>query len=151
MKDSDNKAYIKLLEVDNKKGYRAKIEIAVQRKNNVEKITKWVKQGDDLLSISGGRGVYDGYIINDIYCEEGNEYIDFTSKPEVISLGQIIGDVNEDEYKRLQIRKTIEEHLDKELKLTPLGIKVLSLFFIDRVANYRNYDRRRERQICNYF
>lgn len=140
VKDSDNKAYIKLLEVDNKKGYRAKIEIAVQRKNNVEKITKWVKQGDDLLSISGGRGVYDGYIINDIYCEEGNEYIDFTSKLEVISLGQIIGDVNEDEYKRLQIRKTVEEHLDKELKLTPLGIKVLSLFFIDRVANYRNYD-----------
>src|SRR5690606_26880244 len=39
-----------------------------------------------------------------------------------------------------QIRKTIEEHLDKEMRLRPLGIKVLSLFFIDKVANYRWYD-----------
>lgn len=45
-----------------------------------------------------------------------------------------------DEYKRLQIRKTIEEHLDKEMRLRPQGIKVLSLFFIDKVANYRWYD-----------
>ncbi|HEX2976480.1 MAG TPA: hypothetical protein VHO68_11150 [Bacteroidales bacterium] len=48
--------------------------------------------------------------------------------------------MNPDEYKRLQIRKTIEEHLEKELRLRPMGIKVLSLFFIDRVANYRWYD-----------
>ncbi|MDG1858015.1 MAG: restriction endonuclease subunit R, partial [Emcibacteraceae bacterium] len=82
----------------------------------------------------------DGYIINDIYCEEGNEYIDFTSKDDNIRLNHAIGEVDEDEYKRLQIRKTIEEHLDKELKLTPMGIKVLSLFFIDKVSNYRDYD-----------
>jgi len=50
------------------------------------------------------------------------------------------GEVNDDEYKRLQIRKTIEEHLDKEMRLRPQGLKVLSLFFIDRVANYRDYD-----------
>jgi type III restriction enzyme len=139
VKDGDNKAYIKLLEVDNKKGHRAKIELSIQQNTNVKKITKWVKQGDDLLTISNGRTIYDGYIINDIYCEEGNEYIDFTSKTEIIRLNQAIGEVNEDEYKRLQIRKTIEEHLNRELKLTPLGIKVLSLFFIDRVANYRDY------------
>jgi restriction endonuclease len=52
----------------------------------------------------------------------------------------MVGDVNRDEFKQLQIRKTIEEHLQKELKLTPKGIKVLSLFFIDKVANYRFYD-----------
>jgi len=75
-----------------------------------------------------------------IYCEKGNEYISFTSKPEIIRLNQAIGGVNDDEYKRLQIRKTVEEHLDKELKLRPRGLKVLSLFFIDRVANYRLYD-----------
>lgn len=83
-----------------------------------------------MLNISGGRSLYDGYVVNDIYCEEGNEYIDFTSKPDIIALHHAIGDVNEDEYKRLQIRKTIEEHLDKELKLTPMGIKVLSLFLL---------------------
>ncbi|WP_330169100.1 type III restriction-modification system endonuclease [Bartonella grahamii] len=139
VKDGHNKAYIKLLSVDNKKGHRAKIELDIQKKNTIKRTEKWVKQGDDLFRLSGGRSLYDGYVVNDIYCEEGNEYIDFTSKPDIIRLNHVIGDVNEDEYKRLQIRKTIEEHLDKELKLTPMGIKVLSLFFIDKVANYRDY------------
>ena len=140
VKDGHNKAYIKLLEVDNKNGHRAKIELDIQTKNGVKRDKKTVKQGDDLLTISGGRSIYDGYVINDIYCEEGNEYIDFTSQTDIIKLHGAIGEVNDDEYKRLQIRKTIEEHLDKELRLTPMGIKVLSLFFIDKVANYRDYD-----------
>ncbi|MET4709045.1 hypothetical protein [Endozoicomonas lisbonensis] len=84
--------------------------------------------------------MYEGYVINDIYCEKGHEYIDFTSKPEEIRKGEAIGGVDEDEFKRLQIRKTIEEHLEKELLLIPKGIKVLSLFFIDKVANYRYYE-----------
>lgn len=142
VKDEHNKAYIKLLKVDNKKnGITAQIELDVLDKNgNVNRKTKNVHSGTDLLDISGGRGVYDGYIIEDIYCEKGNEYISFTSKPEIVLLEQAIGDVNQDEYKRLQIRKTIEEHLEKELRLRPMGIKVLSLFFVDRVSNYRWYD-----------
>ena len=139
VKDGHNKAYIKLLAVDNKNGHKAKIELDIQQTGNVKRTVKWVKQGNDLLTISGGRSIYDGYVVNDIYCEEGNEYIDFTSKPDIIRLQHAIGDVSEDEYKRLQIRKTIEEHLDKELRLTPEKIKVLSLFFIDKVANYRDY------------
>ncbi len=142
VQDSHNKAYIKLMDVDNRKSpIRAKIEMdVIQKSGSVARKTKWVRSGDDLLELSGGRSVYDGYIIEDIYCEEGNEYISFTSKPEIIRLNQVVGQVDEDEYKRLQIRKTIEEHLDKELQLRPQGIKVLSLFFIDRVANYRWYD-----------
>ena len=142
VQDSYNKAYIKLLKVDNKKSpIQAQIELdIVQRSGEVARKRKWVKSGDDLLDLSGGRNVYDGYIIEDIYCEKGNEYISFTSKPEIVRLNQAIGGVNDDEYKRLQIRKTIEEHLDKEMQLRPKGIKVLSLFFIDRVANYRWYD-----------
>jgi type III restriction enzyme len=140
VKDGHNKAYIKLLGVDHKKSpITAQIEFDAMQNGQVKRITKKVRSGADLLELSGGRDVYDGYVVNDIYCEPGNEYIDFTSKPEVIRLGEMVGDVSPDEYKRLQIRKTIEEHLDKELKLTPLGIKVLSLFFIDKVANYRFY------------
>ena len=86
VKDGHNKAYIKLLAVDNKNGHRAKIELDIQQQGNVKRAEKWVKQGDDLLSISGGRSIYDGYVVNDIYCEEGNEYIDFTSKPDIIRL-----------------------------------------------------------------
>jgi type III restriction enzyme len=144
VKDGHNKAYIKLLCVNNKKSpITAKIEINCCMKNgNIKRKAVAVSSGADLLDAkySGGRDIYDGYIIEDIYCEKGNEYISFTSKPEILKLGQAIGEVDPDEYKRLQIRKTIEEHLDKEMRLRPQGIKVLSLFFIDKVANYRWYD-----------
>ena len=139
VKDGNNKAYIKLLAVDNKNGHRARVEIDVQQAGNTKKKAVWVKSGQDLMELTK-RSIYDGYVINDIYCEEGNEYIDFTSKEDIIRLHHAIGEVDEDEYKRLQIRKTIEEHLDKELKLTPMGIKVLSLFFIDKVSSYRDYE-----------
>ena len=141
VKDGHNKAYIKLLSVENKKSpITAKIEIDCSMTNgNIKRKTVVASSGADLLDAkySGGRDIYDGYIVEDIYCEKGNEYISFTSKPEILKLGQAIGEVDPDEYKLLQIRKTIEEHLDKELRLRPQGIKVLSLFFIDRVANYR--------------
>ena len=142
VRDSHNKAYIKLLKVDNRKSpITAQIEMDVsQRTGRVKRMKKTVRTGYDLLELSGGRDVYDGYIIDDIYCEEGHEQISFTSKPESIQLNQAINEVNDDEHKRLQIRKTIEEHLDKEMQLRPRGLKVLSLFFIDRVANYRWYD-----------
>lgn len=141
VQDGHNKAYIKLLSVDNRKSpITAQIELDVNQGGGVKRSKKKVKAGDDLLEISKGRDLYDGYVINDIYCGEGNEYIDFTSKPDVIRLGEAIGGVDDDAQKRLQIRKTIEEHLEKELKLVPQGIKVLSLFFIDRVANYRSYN-----------
>lgn len=143
--DGHNKAYIKLLSVNNKKSpISAKIELDARQKNgNIKRKTVTVTSGADLLDAkySGGRDIYDGYIIEDIYCEESNEYISFTSKPDILRLGQALGEVDPDEFKRLQIRKTIEEHLDKELNLRPQGIKVLSLFFIDKVANYRWYDK----------
>lgn len=142
VKDSHNRAYIKLLSVNNNKSpITAKIEIDCRVANgSIKRKEITVKGGDDLLDKSNGRDIYDGYIINEIYCEQGNEYIDFTSKPEILKIGQATGDVDPDQYKRLQIRKTIDEHLEKELKLKEHGIKVLSLFFIDKVANYRWYD-----------
>ena len=141
VKDGHNKAYIRLLRVNNKKSpIQAQVEFDAMQSGSVKRVTKWVRSGDDLYELSKGRSVYEGYIINEVYCEEGNEFIDFTSKEGFIRLGEAIGDVSQDEFKRLQIRKTIEEHLNKELVLTPKGIKVLSLFFIDKVANYRGYD-----------
>ena len=139
VRDAHNNAYVKLLAVDNKSGHRAKIEFDIQQQSSVKRVKRWVKQGDDLFHLSKWRSIYEGHIINDIYCEAGSEYIDFTSKPDIIRLHQAIGDIDMDFYKRLQIRKTIEEHLDKELRLQPMGIKVLSLFFIDKVANYRDH------------
>ena len=141
-KNYHNRAYLKLLSVDNKKSpITAKVEIdKMDRTGKVQRKAITVKSGDDLYEKSGGRDVYDGYIVNEIYCEAGNEYVDFTSKPDILRIGMVIGDVNDDVIKEQQIRKTIEEHLDKELSLNDKGVKVLSLFFIDRVANYRFYD-----------
>ncbi|EMF8846222.1 DEAD/DEAH box helicase family protein [Vibrio parahaemolyticus] len=159
VQDNHNQAYIKLISVDNKKSpITAKVEIDAQTKTGKLQPRKsiTVKSGTDLFEAAGGRSVYEGYVINDIYCEEGNEYIDFTSRDDIIELGQSIGEVDLDTYKRLQISKTVEEHLEKELKffkkvttgvdpmdyskvMSQKGIKVLSLFFIDKVANYRGY------------
>jgi type III restriction enzyme len=139
VQDSHNKAYMRLVSV-NIKDHTARLEIDESRNGSTKRAIKKVKSGTDLLEISGGRSVYDGYVINEVYCEPGNEYVDFTSQPEVLRLNDTIGGADEDYYKRLQIRKTIEEHLEKELRMRPMGIKVLSLFFIDKVANYREYD-----------
>ena len=140
--DDHNEAYLLLKSVNNKKSpITARVEMDVQNKRGiVQRKAVTVKQGDDLYEKSGGRDVYDGYIVKDIYCAEGSEYMDFTSCSDILHLGKAIGTVHDDEMKRQQMRATIEEHLNKELELNPKGIKVLSLFFIDRVANYREYD-----------
>lgn len=138
--DYHNKAYMKLKSVDNKKTpIKAKIELDVFEKGEIKRKTKTIKQGDDLYEITK-REIYSGCIINEIYCEKDNEYVDFTNKPEILTIGKAYGDIDDLEIKKLQIRKTIEEHLNKELELKKHGIKVLSLFFIDKVSNYRIYD-----------
>ena len=141
-KDYHNKAYLKLLSVNNRKSpITARIEMDIKdRKGVVKRKAVTVKQGDDLYEKSKGRDVYEGYTVNEIYCEAENEYVDFTSKGDILRIGIPIGDVDDLAIKEQQIRKTIEEHLNKELILNKSGIKVLSLFFIDRVANYRYYD-----------
>lgn len=141
--DSQNGAYIKLLETDNKKGkkiIRAKIQITEQGKSGVKEKDIWVKQKDDLYELSKWRTEYqNGYKVIDIGTESGYEYIDFSSGIRLM-LGQARGGMQEDEdLSEAQIRATIKKHLDKELQLKGRGIKVLSLFFIDRVANYREY------------
>jgi type III restriction enzyme len=141
-KDYHNNAYLKLLSVNNKKSpITAKIEMDIKNnKGEVKRGSVTVKRGDDLYDKSKGRDVYEGYIVSEIYCEEGNEYVAFASKEDILRIGKSLGDVDDLAIKEQQIRKTIEEHLDKELILNKQGIKVLSLFFLDRVANYRYYD-----------
>lgn len=135
--NAQNAAYVKLLETDNKNGIRAKIRIQVQGKGKVSEKDIWVKQTADLFALSNEREVYrNGFEVLDISAEPGNEFIDFNAGR--LYLGQERGGIRED-LVEVQIRNTIKKHLDKELQLRGKGIKVLSLFFIDRVANYRDY------------
>ena len=141
-----DRPYVRLLGVDNTRGsITARIEMDVLRRRGgagggVRRAARSVRRGDDLQAVSGGRDVYRGYVVEDICCEAGNEHVMFAGVPESVRLNQSVGDMDADERKRVQIRMTIREHLDKELALGPLGIKVLSLLFVDRVANYRWYD-----------
>ena len=140
--DYHNRAYMLLKSVDNKKSpITAKIEIDALVKGEVKRKVVTVKQGSDLSEkLSGNRAIYEGYIVDEIYCEKGEEYVSFTMKSEILRIGRAVGEFDDIAVKEQQIRKTIEEHLNKELVFSGKGVKVLSLFFIDRVANYRYYD-----------
>lgn len=130
-------AYIRLVSVSSDDGFKAKVEIdKLNKDRKTERKTVTVKPNSDLYKLSGNRDVYDGYIVTGIDCTKGFEAVEFDNA-QTIKLGQTIGGVDELLIKKEQIRRTIEIHLQKELLFYEKGIKVLSLFFIDKVANYR--------------
>lgn len=115
----------------------AKVYINTNDKGGVKKKKVTVEVGKDLYALSNEREIYaDGYIIEEIDAANGCISL---SNGNILYQGDSQGGLSE-EIMKFQIRKTVEEHLKKEKRLNPLGIKVLSLFFIDKVANYRKYD-----------
>lgn len=137
--DSFNDAYVKLLKTDNKNGIKAQIEIHKDGGSGPTTTKLWVKQGDDLFVKSGEREAYrEGYIVQNIDCTPSAEYLEF-NQGRFLELGQEVGGLGDD-VMRAQVFETVEQHLKKERALKGKGIKVLSLFFIDRVANYRIYN-----------
>jgi type III restriction enzyme len=134
-----NKAYIKLLSTSNKRGqFSAKVELDIQRGAHVSRETCTVLPGEDLQQTTK-RAVYADCLVQNIGCKAGDEYLELSHLEKPLRIGESVGDVDADAMKRLMIRRTIEEHLEKELRLAPQGIKVLSLFFIDVVEHYRRY------------
>lgn len=140
----NNKPYIKLESTHNRKGsITAKIEIDVQRGKKISRETLTVEYGDDLEQIAN-RAIYENMQVGAISCGKNNESIQIKAPgiDESLRPGDAIGGVSPDEVKRLMIRRTIKEHLDKEMTFAAnkQSIKVLSLFFIDSVEHYRGYD-----------
>lgn len=136
---SANESFIKVEEIDYKKGIKGKVKIYVQSNDGPKEKAVAIKQGDDLFHKSGELALYrEGYQIAEINAEPGSEYIRL-SNGKTLKLGQEIGGIRDDIWK-VQIKHTVKKHLEKELQVQARGIKVLSLFFIDRVANYRDYD-----------
>jgi type III restriction enzyme len=137
--DSFNDAYVKLLKTDNKNGIKAQLEFHEQGASGAKAAKRWVKQGSDLFVLSKEREAYrNGYIVQNIDCTPGSEYVEF-NQGRLLELGQEDGGLGE-EVMKAQVFETVEQHLKKERALKGKGIKVLSLFFIDRVANYRIYN-----------
>jgi len=142
LEDAYNKPYVRLLKVENKRGtISARVELHVQRANRVSPQECTVQDGDNLEMVTG-RSIYADCSIGEIRVEKGREFMElrFPGGEQFLKPGEGYGGVEALAVQRQMIRRTIREHLDKELRLRPQGIKVLSLFFIEEVAKYRSYD-----------
>lgn len=137
-----NKAYVRFVSASNGKGpVTARVEIDVLEGKQVRRKEVVVQDGDDLEEQTK-RAIYADCRIGEIRAARDNQLLEvkLPGSETFLQPGQAVGDVDADALKRLLIRRTIGEHLEKEKRLAPLGIKVLSLFFIDVVDHYRSYD-----------
>ena len=137
-----NKPYVRLLSVKNKGMLLfAEVELDVQTRSGVKRKKVKVYDGDDLEQTTG-RALYANHRIGEISAKKGNEFMElrYPGGECFLRPGEAYGDVDQKALVRQMIRRTIKEHLDKEKRLRPRGIKVLSLFFVDEVAKYRQYD-----------
>jgi type III restriction enzyme len=142
IEDAFNKPYVRLLEVSNKKGISAKVELHVQTATGAKPQVLAVNDGDDLQQLAK-RAVYADFRVGEINTAKGEEFMElrYPGGEVYLALGQAHGEVDALAVQREMIRRTIKEHLEKERLLRPKGIKVLSLFFIESVARYRQYDK----------
>jgi type III restriction enzyme len=116
----------------------ATIEFDIKRSTGVGKVVRVVSEGYNLFDNSGGLEQYkDGYVV--IRIDGRDSSVEFANGLKLFA-GDVIGSVNEEHLRRIQIRETILSHIERERQLFSRGIKVLSLFFIDEVAKYRQYD-----------
>lgn len=131
-----NAAYIEYKGITaGKTNYKGKVVIYVNTDKGVQQKEFKVTTGDDLHELSNGREVYKGYIVTGISRSGG--YIEFNND-KTVREGETQGGLTDDVMK-YQVERAVKWHFEKVRKYQPLGIKVLSLFFIDRVANYREY------------
>ena len=119
---------------------RVMIEHGLQG-GQVKRKPMWLRDGDKLEERSGGLSEYAGFTVSNI--DAVQRTVEFTNG-EVLEEGKVTGDTSEHAVRRVQIRETIRAHFERERLLHARGIKVLSLFFIDEVAKYRDYDREDE-------
>ncbi len=136
--EDHNQAFIELLSIDAKaKGITVKVRIDVNDRTGPKRKELTLKLGDDLYAKSGERDVYQsGYILNEIRTDAGE--IEF-SGGRVLRVNEAQGGLTDD-VMRFQIERTVAAHFAKLKNVQAIGVKVLSLFFIDKVANYRSYD-----------
>ena len=142
IEDAHNKPYVRFVSTSNRRGtISARVELDVEEIGGVRRRQKIVQDGDDLEQTTG-RAVYRNCLIGEIRVERGSEFIELRvpGGEQYLRPGESWGDVNALALQREMIRRTIREHLDKEKRLRPQKIKVLSLFFIDAVDRYRRYD-----------
>ncbi|MGI5829869.1 MAG: type III restriction-modification system endonuclease [Bradymonadia bacterium] len=127
--------YLESIEIS-KNAPVARIELEVRQGGGIKRIVKRLERGKDLFIESNELDQYRGFVISQI--DANKDTVEFTNG-HVLSAGDATGDITEMAIRRIQIREAIRAHLEKERVLFVQGIKVLSLFFIDEVAKYRDY------------
>lgn len=138
LKGTNGYLYLQKIAISTNKPPRALIEIEIDYNKSINRETRWFDVGDNIYNTSKNMNQYqNGFTVSEI--NPINNTVTFLNG-EVLSVGNSTGDVAENDIRRIQIRETILSHFDKEEELYDKGIKVLSLFFIDEVAKYREYD-----------
>ena len=127
--------YLESIEISQKAPI-ARIEMEVRQGNGIKRMVKRLERGKDLFVESNELEQYRGFVIAQI--DATTDTVEFTNG-QMLSAGDATGDVTEMTMRRIQIREAIKAHLEKEQALFAQGVKVLSLFFIDEVAKYRDY------------
>lgn len=127
--------YLESIEISQKAPI-ARIEMEVRQGNGIKRMVKRLERGKDLFVESNELEQYRGFVIAQI--DATTDTVEFTNG-QILSAGDATGDVTEMTMRRIQIREAIKAHLEKEQALFAQGVKVLSLFFIDEVAKYRDY------------
>lgn len=130
--------YLQRIEISAKKPPVAVVEFEQKLKGGgIRRVTRKLGKGDNLFELSSELDQYKGFVVSDV--NANSDVLSFTNGVE-LSAGDASGDVNESVLRRIQIREAIAAHFEKEQVLFTQGIKVLSLFFIDEVVKYRDYD-----------
>ena len=144
---TDKYLYLESIIVSSKHPPRARIELEIGYNKSINRETRILGVGDNLFYVSQEMEQYKGYSISEI--DPLHKCVTFTNG-ETIYANNVVGDVSEQDMRRIQIRETIISHFEKEERLFNKGIKTLSLFFIDEVAKYRQYDENGDEVLGEY-
>ena len=129
--------YLQSIDISTKKPPEARVELEQKLANgDIRPVVRKIGKGDNLFDLSGGLDQYRNYVVADI--NANTDTLSFTNGVDLV-VGDATGDVNEPALRRIQIREAVKAHFDKEQALFLQGVKVLTLFFIDEVAKYRDY------------
>ena len=144
---TDGYMYLQNINLSKDKNPTATLEFNIKGANGIKKTTRIVNEGFSLYQQSGNLEEYKGYTISRIDGRVGANFVELSNGIK-IEVGEVLGSkTDENQIRRIQIRETIESHLERERQLFYKGIKVLSLFFIDEVAKYKDYQQADEKGI----
>ncbi len=134
--------YLYLSEVENiTKGYpRARLEMEKHTQRGIQRVQMWVERGANLYELSNRMQQYDGLTVTELRMTEDGGEVTFSNGGR-LQAGDMVGRGIEEAIREVQVRETVRAHLRTEANNLRKGIKTLALFFIHKVADYRDYER----------